>query len=389
MTFISKNTLVVYLTQEVTEGVAVEPTLGSEAVGVLSDGFELNLNKETVERTNLTSSIATSLPRAGMKTAEGSISVEGKAGSTAGSAPDAGLLFLSALGGVKTLATTLTSTTNTTSNIGLSAGDVTNLALHDIVMVKSATGFHVSPISAVGTNSVTLMIPMSLAPADATVIEKFTKYYGTDSGHPTLTITGFMEDSHKQQATGCMVSSMALESFETGQVSSFAFGVQGQNYTETLAASGLTASYGDAEPPIILDACVYKDGVEIAVNSVSFSVENTIGRVMSTCSPNGIIGQKTTKRAITGSFNPYMDSADVSLFEGFTTNTTFSLFLSFANPVPGVAGAKKNVVACYLPNCIITSMPKADSDGIMQYNVEFAAGASPTGVGSDVYVAFI
>jgi hypothetical protein len=393
MGYLSKNSSVVYVTEETTEGIPVDPSLGLEAVRILGDGFELSLERETIERTVLTSSISKALPRAGMKTATGSIGLEAAAALTAGLAPDGDLLFLSALGAKRSLASTVISGTgHTTTSIKLSAGTVTNFAANDILMLKEAGAFHVSPITAVNTNvgaeAVTLLVPTAAPVADACVIEKFTQYYGTDEGHPSLTITGFMGDAHKQQAVGCFVNSLALESYETGQIPNFTFGVQGLDYTETLASSGLTASFGDAEPPTVLGSCVYRDGALLDVTALSFSVENTLGTVMSTCSPNGKIAQKITERAITGSFTTYMSSTSVDLFNSFNNNTQFSLFFSMHNPT-AVAGEKKQVVSVYIPNCVVTAMAKADADGLMQYNVEFSAGSSSAGVGSDLYVSFI
>jgi hypothetical protein len=490
MAYVSSKTAVLYVTEEVTEGTPVAPSAGNEAVSILADGFELNGEKELVERSNLTSSIAKALPRVGIKSASGSVGVEAKAALVAGAAPEADLLFYAALGGKKTLSSTVTTgTSHATNSIKLTLGADSNFVAGDIIMLKDSNlGYHLTPISAVvssvaatnfiqgsvgrltftadvaGTtgNSITVefvgsgtagaevvtvvgtdievqiesgvstaaqiktaldnsvaaaalintvvttagvmetaaavtlaggtdgsltpLVPTSVAASNGTVIEKFTKYYGADTGHPVLTLTGFYEDALKMQASGCHVASLSLDSFETGQIPSFSFGIGGMNYTETLGASGLTASFDGATPPLVLAACVYKDGVEIPVNSVSLSVENTLARVTSTCSPNGIIAHRETERVISGSMTPYMDTASVALFSGFDLNTEFSLFLHMQNPI---TNGKKEVVAVYLPHCIITALPKADQDGLMTYGLEFAAGPSSDGSGSDIHLAFI
>ena len=74
MAYVSKKSTVLYVTQEVTEGLAVNPSAGNQAVSILADGFELNPEKELVERNNLTSSISKALPRTGIKSASGSTS---------------------------------------------------------------------------------------------------------------------------------------------------------------------------------------------------------------------------------------------------------------------------------------------------------------------------
>jgi hypothetical protein len=133
---------------------------------------------------------------------------------------------------------------------------------------------------------------------------------------------------------------------------------------------------------------LFKDGVQLPVNSVAVSLENTLSPVQNMCSENGIIAQRITDRAITGSLVPYMDSTSSALFDSFDENTLFSLF--FYAKVPGAStGIKKEVVAVYLPNCICTALPKQDADGLMQYSLEFSAGPSASGVGSDIYISFI
>lgn len=488
MAYISAKTTVLYVTEEVTEGTAVNPSAGNQAVSILSDGFELNGEKELVERNNLTASIAKALPRVGIKTAAGTIGVEAKAALVAGAAPEADSFFKAALGGKRTLASTITTgTSHATNSIKLVNGADSNFLAGDIIMLKDTNlGYHVTPITAVtaavaasatvtgsvgvlsfvadvkGVSGITVefagggtagaevvtvvgtdievqiesgvstaaqiktaidasvaaaalvnvtvstagametqgpttltgavvgaltpLVPTSIAASNGTVIEKFTEYYGANSGHPSLTLTSFHEDAYKVQAAGCKVSSLSLDSFETGQIPSFSFGIQGQSYEESLAASGLTASFDGATPPLVLAACVYKDGVQIPVNAVTLSVENTLARVTSTCSPNGIIALRETERVITGSMTPYMDTTSTGLFDNFDENTEFSLFLHMQNPI---TNGKKEVVALYLPHCIITALPKADQDGLLTYALEFSAGPSSTGAGSDIHLAFI
>lgn len=399
MAYVSKKSTVLYVTQEVTEGVAVNPSAGNQAVSILADGFELNPEKELVERNNLTASIAKALPRTGIKSASGSVGVELKASSVAGTAPEADLLFLAALGAVRSLTSTVTINAVSTNTTVINVPDATKFAIGDTVMIKSTNvgpdgGYHLSPITTVtegGTNqdTITLLVPTSTNFAQSNdVIEKFTTFYGANDGHPSLTLTSLMEGTYETQASGCRVSSLSIDTFETGQIASFAFGLTGQNYQETPGSSGPAAVFDGGTPPLILGACLFKDGVQLPVNSVAVSLENTLSPVQNMCSENGIIAQRITDRAITGSLVPYMDSTSSALFDSFDENTLFSLF--FYAKVPGAStGIKKECVAVYLPNCICTALPKQDADGLMQYSLEFSAGPSASGVGSDIYISFI
>lgn len=392
MAYVAKNTAVVYVTKELTEGLAVSPS-NTSAVSITTD-FEMNGEKELVERNNMTTSIIKEIPRVGIKTCSLTLNVEAKANATEGSAPEASLLFEGALGSVRSQ--TNSATTLTTTNLTvIPVSAVTGFVAGDIVMIKDTNitgGYHISPITAAaanGTNedTISLLIPTPVAPTNGSAIAKFTTFATANSGHPSLTVTTFLEDAIKLQAAGTKVSSMSLEGFETGQIAAFNFALTGMSYDETLASSGLTASYTAGTPPLVLSACVYKDGVAIPVNGFSLSLENTLGRITSTCSSNGLIGQKITEQVITGSFTPYMDTTSVALFTSFNANTEFSICAILKNPGAS-AGTYKEVIGVYLPRCIITAMPKADQDGVMQYSLEFSAGYSTT-VGTALTIGFI
>ena len=124
------------------------------------------------------------------------------------------------------------------------------------------------------------------------------------------------------------------------------------------------------------------------MNAVGLSIENTAGRVTSTCSPNGIISQLMTERAVSGSLVPYMDTTDVSLYTKFNLNTEFSLFLRAWNPT-STTGEKQQSWGIFLPKCVVTALPKADQDGVMQYSLEFQAGEDSTATyPSEIYIGF-
>ena len=393
MAFTVRKNTVLYVTEEVTQGTAVDPTLGSQAVAPLEDGFEFTPQKELVERNNLTSSIGQTLPRTGIKTSTGSMPVEWKAHGTAGTEPEYDLLLRSGLSGRRQIASQVTTkaTGNTTQVLQIEDADISNFNVNDIILVREAGAFFVSPITAVDTTAsaanITLLRTAGSAFSASVVIEKVTNYYGANSGHKYLTATAFYEDNVKEQAIGCLVNSVALENFSVGQIPSLNFSMEGIGYSRTVSgASGLTAEYDSALPPIALEACVYLDGTVIAVSDVAFSIENTIGQVTSTCDSNGILLTRVTERAVSGSLTPYFLSDDVSLYTKFDQNTEFSLF-GYAKIDTGTTGEFKDVVAFYIPKAIITEDAKGDQDGIVTEPISFQAGVDSTG--SDITLAFI
>jgi hypothetical protein len=386
MAFISKKSAVIYVTQEVTEGTAVNPTLGVQAVGVLADGFELNGEKELVERNVLRTGIGKQVPLTGIKSATVSLGVEASASKVEGDAPEFDLLIKGALGGKRQVTTEVTSTTgHSVDKVYLSAGDLSKFNVGDIVLVKETAHSHISPVKAVGVDHIELLVASDLAFTDGVVISKSTNYFCSNTGHPSLTVTSFLEDAIKMQASGCKVASMAIEGFEVGQLPSFNFSLQGGDYVESVQASGLSATFSSATPPIILGACVFMDGQKIHVNSASVSVDNTVGKITSTCLPNGVISQLITERAVSGSFVTYLDSTNVNYYEKFNKNQNFSLFFYMANP-NAIAGEMKNAIGVYIPSAIITSQPKADQDGVMTIQVDFQVGSDD---GKDIVIGFM
>ena len=500
MAFITTRSREVYLKEETEQGVAVEPSAGSEAIAILADGFELNGEKELVERNILTRSIAQQIPRTGIKTATGSIGVEWKASGTTQNEPEYNLLYKSLLGGHKEVTEITTKTSNTANVLNLEDVDVAKLAVGDVVLVKEAGEFLVSPIKEVDTTTgdanITLLLSKKTAGSfsDNVVISKVQVYRGENAGQKYLTISSWLDTQFKQQASGCLVSSLSVDNFSVGQIPTLNFGIEGINYIDSIdntsgssisgatastdisssansdfdvaldgqdavtvsltvatldtaeliaaalesginaavvagsvsvtyntatskyeivsnkkgaassvvitdaseddiatelelgtlnggtetsgtAGNGLTSSFDVANPPIALSACIYLDDEEIPCTDVALSVESTLGRITSTCSPNGIISTRSTQRAVSGSFTTYGETDSVDLYNKFNENTEFSLF-AFAGIPTGVSGEIQDVVAFYVPRAIITAKPMADADGIGTYSVDFQAGFS-------------
>jgi hypothetical protein len=382
---------------EVTEGTYVAPSAADTSyVQVLSDGAEMTPAKELLEREIFTGSIGKVTPRVGMKSVTGALPTEMRASDVEGDAPENDALMRSALG----LRRQVTSTTaddldagspHTASRIYLLDADGSKYSVGDCVTVKVAGDYHTSPVSAVssaaGDSYIDLLVPADAAFSDGDVIMAVTTYVTANSGHPTLSVSKYIEAARLEQATGCRVNSLSLENFSTGQLASFNFGFEGLSFDQSLTAQPHTPDYDDSLPPIILNACVYQDSTNIQVNELAFSMENTLGFVTSTCSPNGKISGRVTSRTITGSFNPYKQDDDVSNFDKFNNNTEFSLFASAHNP-SATAGEFSQVVAVYMPKCLSTEITEADQDGVLQEGISFQASRGSDGTNEELYISF-
>jgi hypothetical protein len=252
-------------------------------------------------------------------------------------------------------------------------------------MIKETGAFHVSPVIAtndtLGGAWFSLLVPAASAPSDNVVVSKFTTYLTADSGHPSLSVSKYIEGAVTEKASGCKVTSMSLETFETGQIASLNFGFEGMGFDRTVSAAPFTPSYDDSLPPIILEACVWQNGVKLPVNSLSLSVENTLGFATSTCSSNGRFSSRVTERNITGSMNPYKQDDNIDQFNFFKANEEFSVFAFARIPALDVnanpTGEFSQVVAIYMPKCFISELAEADQDGLLQEEISFVVLFKP------------
>lgn len=392
-----KDNTVYAVEVESTEGTYVAPQAATSYVQTLSDGAEMVPAKELLERNIFDGSIGKATPRTGMHSVSGAMPVEMRAHSTEGAAPEYDALMRSAMGSRRQVTTTTASDTDaspsvhTTSRIYFADADASKYNVGDIVTVKVAGDYHTSPVTAVsnvaGDVYIDLLVAADSAFSDGDVVAAVTTYTVADSGHPTLSISKYIEAAVLEQATGCRVTSMSLESFSTGQLASWNFGFEGLDFDRSVTAQPHTPSYDSALPPIILSACVYQDGAQIQINEFSMSVENSVGFATSTCSSNGRISSRVTERSISGSFNPYKQDNSIADFTKFKNNTEFSLF-GYAYIPSSTAGEYSQVVSFYMPKCIITELGEADQDGLLQEEVSFISARGGDAATDELYVSF-
>ena len=380
---------------EDTEGTYKAPTAASSYVQTLADGTEISPSKELLERNIFNGSLGKTQPRTGTRTVSGSIPVECRALSTAGGAPEYDALLRSALGGRRQATTTTTtkSSGNTSTVLQIEDADISKFNVGDIVLVKQSGEYHVSPITAkstgTGTATITLLVAHPGGNMDnSVVVEKFTTYTVANSGHPSLSVSKFVEDEVLEKAIGARVTSMALQNFSTGQIPTLTFGFEGLDFDRELATPVYTPSYDSALPPIILGAKLYMDGSAIDVNEVSFNLENTLGFATSIARENGRISGRAVSRTISGTFNPYKQDDSVANFTKFKNNTPFSLF-AYAMVPTSTAGEFGQIVAFYMPNCLITELGESDQDGLLQENISFSANRGAAGTTDEIFFATI
>lgn len=381
---------------EDTEGTYKAPTSATSYVQTLKDGAEFTPAQELLQREIFTGSIGKTQSRLGTKSVTGAMPVEFRSGDIEGSAPEADALYTSALGSKKTRGSVTTKTGNSPTVLQIEDADIGGFSRYDIIWVKEAGQHELSwvfnVVTTPGSASISLGDALSFTPSDNVEIAAVTQYSTANSGHPSLSISKYIENAKLEQAVGSRVTSMSLENFTTGQISSVNFGFEGLSFDSSLTASPFTPNYDDALPPITLRACVYQNGTQIQVNSLTLSLENTLGFVTSTCSANGRISSRVTERAITGTFNPYKQDDNLTQFDLFKCNDPYSLFAYAFNPVLDAncefTGEFENVVALLMPNCNTTELGESDQDGLLIDDVTFEATRGPSGTNEELKIAF-
>lgn len=395
MAIVVKNTTKVAIEEEVTEGTYVTPASAAAYVQTLAEGYEMKPSKELLERNVFTGTIGKVTPRTGVQSVSGTVPTEFRANSTEGNAPEFNSLMKSAFGTRRQNTTVVTTKAagNTATVLQINDGDISKFEIGDIILVKQAGAFHVTPITAktsgAGTATITALVAHpSGSFSNSVTIAKFTTYLCAESAHPSLSITEFSDDLVKKMGLGCRVNKFQLSNFATGKIPSLAFGFEGLSFDRALAAPAYATAYDSALPPIVLDAKAYVDGVAVVINELSVSAEVKAGFATGISSSKGKISGRQIERKITGTIDPYQQTDSIANYTKFVNGTEFSLF-AYAKNASGVTGEFQNVCAIYMPKCLITEFAEGEAEGLVKEQLTFQAGRGTAGTTNEIYVCFI
>ena len=383
MGFTIKENTKIAVKEEVTEGTYIAPA-AADFVEAKSDNVSINQTQELLEQSLLGSGLTKKKSQLGLTAVEASLTAMLKASGTEGADPEWGILCESALGGKRSSATLTSDSSgeNTTTDIHLP--DTSSIKKHDIVMAKVAGDYHISPVASVDSDKIVLEIANDTAFPDSVQIAAFTTYTPANSGHPSFSVTKYVEDAVKETAWGCKTKTLSVSNFITGQNAEIAFTAEGLDGNTELEAPAVTPTYDSAETPVILKACIYKDGAEIDVNEFTLNIENTLSFITTTC--EGKKSSRVVSRAVSGTINPYKQDNSIAEFTNFKNNDTFSLFVQCHNPT-STDGEKEEVIGFWLPKCQITEMAEADQEGNLTNAITFqAVGDSDNG---EVFITVI
>jgi hypothetical protein len=382
----------VFLKEEATEGVYIAPASAADAVEVLEDGLEFNYSRDEIERNTLSATIEVEASRVGLKQITGTIPVEFKAGAAAGAEPRGSILYESLLGGKRQLGSTITTKTgNSATVLQINDLDIAAFSKGDCVLVKEAGNYEVRPISDIDTTpgSATITLAFALeggAPSDNVVIEKYTTYYHQENG-PSFSATHYAGGEIEESISGLKAISASLENWSTAQLASWSFTVEGLGLDRAVGTPAYTPDFSaDALPPVLLNACIWINGVKTQYSELSLSLENTKSEIQGPCSDSGKIGARFTQFVCSGELTAYAEDDDVDRFDAFNNNDDISIFGYAYNPT-AIAGQGKEYIAFWIPQAKVTSIPFGDVDGIISDQISFKAYKKEGG--DSVFLSFI
>ena len=390
-----KQNTIIGIEVESTEGTYVAPTAATSYLTPLSDGFDLTPAREVIDRGLLNASPGKETPRLGIRSVTATLPVEFRASGVEGGDVDHGLLLRGALGATRSATSSTSKTGNTATVIQIQDADISKYAVGDVVVIEESGAHEARPISAVdtsiGTANITLAFALANgAPADNVVVSAFRTYYTAATGHPALSLSYYWGNEIREAGIGTKVTSMSLENYSTGQVASLNFGLEGLNYSEINGVAPHTPTYDTGLPPIILSACVFRNGTSLDLNAFGLSLTNTLGFLTSTCSENGRISSRVTSREITGTINPYKDDTSTAYFDDWNDGTEFSLFAVAYNP-SATAGefTLGSVVSIWLPQCFATEFKVGEVEGILADEIGFRATRGAQGTSEECYMGLV
>lgn len=368
-------------------------TSGDEAIQPEADSVEFTLTRETIDRNVWTDTIEKVEGRTGKETVEGALSIELKAGKTAGSLPRGSILWKSLMGGVHQLTEEITSLTDhTLTRIYVSEVDLAKFKVGACILVKEAGKFEVRPIKALVSSAPDFYIELAVAldniPSDGVKIEKVSTFFH-DRDSKAFSAEHYIGNNIKEMVTGLKSVSASLESWSAEQVPKMAFTLSGVALDREVGSPAELIKpdfSGDTLPPVLRGACAWLGQQHLSYSEFTLSIENTSAELPDACSKSGKKGSRKTAFNVTASINPYMEDDNVDRFDSFKLEEKTSLFI-FASSPTAVDGEFKEVVAFWLPNVKITNMPTGDIEGVLIETLELQAFRSK---GNDtIFASFI
>lgn len=395
---------IVSVKKETTENEYIAPASATDYFQPTEKGFSLEGDIAFEERDILTSGLTKPQPLRGMRSVKGKMPVEFRGSGTEGTVPQWGVLLESLFGTVHAVASRITSknTAGTSSTAPIEDADIASFKVGDVFVVLEDNNHQMKVVTAVDSTPGSAVVSFSPVYRDdngdpanlpaSSVLSVGSTYGPANKNHPSFSTTIFYANAIKQIGTGCRSKGMTLADWKTGKVASLDFDIEGIGFDRSVGSAAHTPSYDQALPPVILNAHIFKNGVEVFADNVSLKFDNALGWMTSTAFEGGRFkGRVSDFRKISGSFAPYMDDANVDIFEEFVNGQNFAMFLTAHVYDPNNEGqfVMGSSIGIWLPQLTITKQPAGEQEGVMVDTIDFEAHGGPQGTSSEIFMGFV
>lgn len=230
MANISSRASAFALKKEVTEGVPVYPTSGTDFIA-LQDDYALNASFDTIENAELTGTIGASKSTLGPENPTLSFSHYLRGSGVEGVEADYGDLMEAAFGS-KSVASVEHDTVSgsTTSVVNVDTGEGASYFRGRAILVKDATnGYNIRNVYSVASDALTIAHVLPVAPGTGVNLGKAVTYIPSNS-HPSYTGTEYEGNGGLIQMISGLKSAGLEASFDTENFINCNFSFEGVNY---------------------------------------------------------------------------------------------------------------------------------------------------------------
>ncbi len=222
---------VLAIKEEVTEGTAVAPTAGTDAVALQPD-FTMEPGTEVIVNDELRNSIGQTKPLLGNEAPTASFSHYLRASGVSGTAPNFGLLLKSFFGASSAQVTERdTVASSTISLIKVDAGEGVEFERGEPLLIQDATnGFSVRHVHSVSTDDLNLNFNLANAPSSGVSLGQAVLYKPASTGHIPLSLWHYLGNGGKiQMMSGAKVTGFDID-ITSGQLINASFSLEGKEF---------------------------------------------------------------------------------------------------------------------------------------------------------------
>ena len=204
-------------------------------------------------------------------------------------------------------------------------------------------------------------------------------YAPTSTGYKSVTIWVY-QDGSLFKATGC-IGTYTIDA-KAGGIPTIKFTFQGHFESHTDTALPSTVDYSTVVPPTVMNAAIAIGAYSPVAQSFTFNSGCKVETPESIGATDGYAPFIISTRDAKGTCDVEMDlvgNFDYYNAYGVGTNYAFTL------PIGATAG---NIITINMPNFYITGIKQASTNGILTFNLSYAAHESGSATDDEVSVVF-